>query len=856
MALSLRNEKVLRREVGAADMIPFSAHIDEFVVRTRAGDYVQTLRMGGCSFESADDEDINNWHERLNILWRNIASPNFAIWSHVVRRRDNAYPGGKFEPGFASDLDAKYRKKIAGETLMVNELYVSLIYKPQPTMVGAAALKLLKKTDRQGDGIELRDSLDECTKKRQELLTALDRYDPEPLGIYKSDSGVLFSSLLEFYAFLINGEWQRMPLPRAPLNEVLATSRPFFGNEAMEYRTLTQTRIGAFLGIKEYPTPTAPGMFSGLLTAQFPFVLTQSFTFIAKGTAVPLMERTINRMISSGDLAKSQIAQLKQALDDLVSNKFVVGDYHFTLHVLADAFDGVKEAEGRPRLKQLNDNIAKARFLLGDTGMVVAREDLAMEAAFWAQLPGNFSFRTRKAPVTSRNFAAMSPFHNFPTGRATDNYWGDALTMFVTSASSPFYFSLHASDPRAPGGGSRKDVGHINGIGPVGTGKTTLLGVLISNMMKFGATQDRSKFGVTQIVFDKDEGLHILVRALGGQYLPLKNGRPTGCNPLQLEPTPENTEFLRQWLRRLVMRAPDERLSVRQEQDLDQALRGVLGPSILPEARRLSRLIEFLDPTDPEGVYARLTDWCVSTEGNYAWVFDNPIDSIVPMLGSNALVGFDVTDFLDNATVRPPLTMYLFHLVQRMIDGRRLVCWMDEFAKLLGDPAFAQFAKNGLETWRKKNASLCTFTQSASHVLNSPIARAIVEQTPTKILFPNPDGSQKEYVGTEEIDGYNCTHREFNLVKQELEPGSRMFLIKQGHSSVVAKLDLKGFDYELDVISGRTSNVELMNRLIEQYGPEPSAWLPAFRAATTQARAVLSVSSSSIVHQKEVSHVA
>ncbi len=60
------------------------------------------------------------------------------------------------------------------------------------------------------------------------------------------------------------------------LNEVLATTRPFFGNEAMEYRTGTQTRIGAFLGIEEYPTPTAPGMFSALLTAPFPFVLTQA----------------------------------------------------------------------------------------------------------------------------------------------------------------------------------------------------------------------------------------------------------------------------------------------------------------------------------------------------------------------------------------------------------------------------------------------------------------------------------------------------------------------------------------------------------------------------------------------------
>lgn len=299
--------------------------------------------------------------------------------------------------------------------------------------------------------------------------------------------------------------------------------------------------------------------------------------------------------------------------------------------------------------------------------------------------------------------------------------------MLTTRAGSPYYFSLHASDPRSPDGGSRRDVGHVTGVGPVGTGKTTFLGFCIVAIC--------NRLDATQIIFDKDEGLHILVRALGGQYLPLKNGIPTGCNPLQLDAgVPTNLEFLRQWLRRLVMRSPHELLSVRQEDDLDQALHGTL--ALAPPYRRLSRLLAFLDVTDPEGVHARLRKWCVSERGDYAWVFDNDHDVVAPLLEAHALVGFDVTDFLDNNVVRAPLTMYLFHLVNRMVDGRPLVCWMDEFAKLLDDPAFASFAKNGLETWRKKNANIVTFTQSTHHVLGSSIARAIVEQTPTKILFP------------------------------------------------------------------------------------------------------------------------
>jgi type IV secretion system protein VirB4 len=835
MPLTLRRERTLRREVGAATMIPLLAHADEHVARTRAGDYVQTLRLSGTSFESADDEDINGWHERLNVLWRNIASPNLALWTHVIRRRETGYPVGRTVPGFANEVEQRYRRKMAGERLMVNELFLSLVFRPQPGRIGHAALRILKKTDPEGERTELHDSLDECTKKRQELLAALERYDPQALGVYRLESSnVLFSSLLEFQGLLINGEWQRMPLPRAPLNEVLATTRPFFGNEAMEYRTGTQTRIGAFLGIKEYPTPTAPGMFSSLLTAPFPFVMTQSFSFLGKGTAADLMSRQHNRMAAAGDMAVSQAEELKDALDDLMSNRFVIGDHHFSLHVLADTFDGASAAEVRPRLKQLNDNVARARYLLGDTGMVVAREDLALEAAFWAQLPGNFAYRTRKAPITSRNFAAMSPFHNFPTGRATGNYWGDALTMFVTRAGSPYYFSLHASDPRRGDGGSRRDVGHITGVGPVGTGKTTLLGFCMVAIC--------NRLDATQVIFDKDEGLHILVRALGGQYLPLKNGVPTGCNPLQLDDSiADNVEFMRHWLRRLVVRAPNDVLTVRQEEDLDQALRGTL--RLDPVFRRLSRLASFLDITDPEGMHARLRKWCATEHGDYAWVFDNDYDEVAPMLARHTLVGFDVTDFLDNEVVRAPLTMYLFHLVNRMVDGRPLVCWMDEFAKLLNDPAFARFAKNGLETWRKKNANIATFTQSTSHVLDSSIARAIVEQTPTKILFPNPEADYQEYT-----EGFNLTDREFALIKQELEPGSRQFLIKQNHVGVVAQLDLHGFDDVLHVISGRTGNVRLMRQLIERHGPQPDQWLPHFRAALAGHR------STALPSSKEISH--
>jgi len=122
-------QATLRRELSAAERIPYTAHVSPHVVRTALGDYVQVFRLGGASFECADDDTLNSWHERLNIFWRNVASPQLALWVHVIRRREvTALKPG--EAGFAGALETKYRTRLGRQTLMVNELYLSTVYRP------------------------------------------------------------------------------------------------------------------------------------------------------------------------------------------------------------------------------------------------------------------------------------------------------------------------------------------------------------------------------------------------------------------------------------------------------------------------------------------------------------------------------------------------------------------------------------------------------------------------------------------------------------------------------------------------------------------------------------------------------
>jgi type IV secretion system protein VirB4 len=82
-------------------------------------------------------------------------------------------------------------------------------------------------------------------------------------------------------------------------------------------------------------------------------------------------------MVQDGDLATSQIDEISDALDDVVSGRIVFGHHHLNLTVFAD------------KPEQLRKNLSAAQAELADSGIVVAREDLALSAAFWAQLPAN-----------------------------------------------------------------------------------------------------------------------------------------------------------------------------------------------------------------------------------------------------------------------------------------------------------------------------------------------------------------------------------------------------------------------------------------------------------------------------------
>ena len=805
----LKYTRSARAEVSLAEFVPYTTHVTRRVVKLKSGDYAAVLRLQGAAHESADARDLNIWHEQLNNFLRNIASDQVAVWSHVVRRPYSEFPEGEFPPGFARDLNEKYRARVELEHSLVNELYLTLIYRPASGRSGRLMDLIWRPqaseaTERQADEIALVDELLDAA------LSGLERYEPDVLTCYER-GGQLYSELEEFFGFLLDGSWTRRPVARRSIAGGLATVRPFFGRSGLIALVGgSGTHYANALAIQEYPAITCPGILNDLLSRPYAFVLSQSFTFISRSAGLARMERQRARLVNAGDVAVSQVESIASAMDDLASGRFVLGAHSLSLLVR-----GADE-------RALAEHVGDAGKCLADAGIKWAREDLGAAGAYFAQLPGNFTYRSRISEITSRNFAGFSSFHNYPIGHIRHNQWGPAVTVFRTSSGAPYFFNWHKGEDgseqkrAAKLDPNHKDLANTIIIGKSGTGKTAIQMFLLAQSLKFCNPSARGGNRLSAVFFDKDLGASVGIRAMGGIYFPLKNGVPSGWNPFQLDPTEDNLTFLEKLVRRLVHRA-DSPLTPAEEKEIFDAIRGVMGaPKPL---RRLRAVLQFLPPSDPAGVHARLSRWA-GPSAPLGWLFDNPEDTL--SVEGNALIGFDVTEFLPNDETREPTIMYLFHRVSKLLDGRRVPIFFDEFGQLSKDTAFQELIENKLVTIRKQDGFVIMGTQMPGQVIRSPIAGAVIQQTATKIFLPNPEADRDEYVS-----GFKLSDREFELIKSFGEK-SRLFLVKQGSNSVVVEFRLQGFEDELAVLSGNTATATVVEQLVAERGHEPANWLAEF----------------------------
>ena len=773
-----RNPQVAEREKPAGAHLPYARHVDDVTIETRDGLLMQTIRLRGLLFETADTDEINYRKGLRDAMLQAIGSSQFAIYHHIVRRRIELDLPASFPDDFSAALDARWRARLAAKQLYVNDLFLTIVRRPMQGRIGLADRlrgRIGNNTvDQVGHDVRQLDSA------RDAMMAQLGSYEPRLLSVYDTPNGPC-SEPLEFLSTLYHGEMRPVLLPLQDLSDYLPYRRVSFGQETVELgpHGNSERQFVALVSIKDYPGQTAPGMFDDLLRLPFELTMSQSFGFVDRQAALGKMNLALRRMRSTEDEAVSLRGELSSAKDEVAAGRAGFGEHHMTIAVRGGTLD------------EVDAGVAEVQASLADLGIIGVREDIALEPAYWAQFPGNFKYIARRGLISTGNYAGLVSGHNFALGRATGNQWGDAVTLLETTAAGPYHFNFHQGD-----------LGNFTVIGPSGSGKTVVLNFLLAQARKFSPRI---------IFFDKDRGAELFIRAIGGRYDLLRPGVPSGLNPLQIEDTPVNRQFLIDWVAQLAAGADLE--------DIER-IKDAVDANFAQDAehRRLRHFVElFRGGHRPHAadLWARLRPWW--GEGERAWLFDNVTD--MTDVGVDA-VGFDMTAILDDPAVRTPAMMYLFHRVEERLDGTAAIIVVDEGWKALDDEVFVRRIKDWEKTIRKRNGIVGFATQSAQDALESRIASAIIEQSATQIFMANPRARAEDYVG-----GFGLTTHEYEIVRS-LPDAARCFLIKHGSDSVVVRLNLGGEPDLLTILSGRERTVRLLDDIRAEVGDDPADWMP------------------------------
>ncbi len=782
------------KEVGASNFIPYLCHYNNTTILTKNKELMQVIKVGGFSFETADDEDVDIKKDMLNMLLKGFQTGGFLLYFHTIRRRASLLydevismdPCIKIPQSFADYVEQEWRKKYATHQAFANELYITVIKRPETQ--GAAALEsLFKKLQASADKAvwenEIRDSYEELQEATGRILSTLRDYTPEILGVEITPNGA-FCGILEFLSKIVNcGMSSPMLVPTTTsIDKYLPSTRLYFGKKAIEVKGPDKNRVAGIISIKEYSPTTNAGMFDGLLQMPFELIVSQSFAFSNRQAAIGKMQLQQNRMIQAQDKAVSQIAEINQALDMVMSGEIAFGTHHLTVLCIEDD------------LKMLESVVSLATTELQNSGVQPVREKVNMEPAYWAQLPGNDDFIVRKSTVNSLNLAGFASMHNYPTGKANGNHWGESVTVFDTTSGTPYHFNFHV-----------RDVGHSLIIGPTGAGKTVLMNFLCAMAQKYRCRM---------FFFDKDRGAEIFIRALGGVYTIIDPAKKCNFNPFQLPNTGENRTFLLDLLKLLVTTNGEE-LTAENITALSQAVAG--NYKLAPQNRKLSNIVPFLGIEGPGSLATRIAMW--HSKGSHANVFDNETDALD--LGNYRIFGFEMAELLKDTMCLGPVLLYVFHRINISLDGTATMIVLDEAWALIDNPVFAPKIKDWLKVLRKLNTFVIFATQSVEDASKSAISDTLIQQTATQIFLPNLKATQVYRTA------FMLSQREYILIKTT-DPSSRYFLIKQGVSAVVARIDLRGMTDIINVLSGRTETVLMLDQLRKEYGDSPENWLHLF----------------------------
>jgi type IV secretion system protein VirB4 len=778
-------------EVPMARMLPFSSFVTEYDLMTRGGGFIRFFELEPVPFETSDVQRMQALHDMV-CAWLASLSDEFIVYRYVTQFHEDvemsAPPLNEYARLFHDDYAADQRKR----PFLINRLFLALLYTPK-----------------YGKGSLTRDQIDRHHKTALQVMhersislqRMLVEFAPQVLGNVDRN-GVMFSRAAEFAGLLVNGRWLPVRAGSGSMAHRLPALRASAAEGVVELRSVSDTKYAAMLDVYEYADEPEAGHLTALLYEPIEFILAQSFAPMSRRKAMKSMDRQMRQLQTTADKVQSQIEAMAEAIDHVGAGAMAWGDTYCSLAVF-----------GSTAQEALYQASVAAGAVAETTGIYLRHVDLLADAAWLAQCPGNLWHRTRKAEISSRAFAALTAGHGFFRGKENGNPWGPRVMAARTSSGGVIFLSWHASPLGEDSFGLPLPANTVI-TGRVRSGKTTWEAAMLVLSLLL-PTPPRI------LVLDFKRGLEIVVRRLGGTYLQLQAGEPTGINPLQWPITPRLRAFLPQWVMNGLM--PDLKLEPAERVDLEHAIEIVLGMDW--GMRNLSSVWEMLPINGPRGpgntMRVALSRWIGN--GTLGWAFDRQDDRLPHKI---TVAGYDYTEFLDNAEIRTPMVMALMEYGDTLLDGTPFIQVAAETWRATQDKTLGKVLHNKARTINRLNGVLVMDTQEPGDLVDNSddtdsIGNTLIAQTPTIVCFHDDQSPDEAYLKT-----LRLTEAELRIVRTLAQRQGRCFLFKQNGQSAIVDFDLSGIGHHLIALSGSEKNVRLLDDIRAEVGDDPEKWWP------------------------------
>lgn len=715
-------------QAGVADLLNYAAMVDDGVIVGKNGAFTAAYLYAADDNASSTDEERNNVALRMNQALAALGN-GWMVHVDAVRRPAVSYPEtglSVFPDPVSKAVDEERRRYFQSLGTMYEGYFVVAFTWFPPTLAQRKFVELMFDDESAAPSNKARTNrlIDQFKRELASLENRLStglkltRLKGEKV-VNEDNTTSTHDGLLSWLQFCITGRHQTMQLPSNPmyLDAVLGGQELWTGSVPRIGRQFIQC-----VSIEGFPLDSSPGILSALAELPSEYRWSSRFIFMDRHEAIAHLDKFRKKwkqkirgffdqifQTNSGKVdqnAIDMVADADGAVADL-NTGLVASGYYTSVVVLMD--------EDRQQLEVSARAVEKAVMRLGFAARI---ETVNTVDAYLGTLPGHGVENVRRPLINTLNLAHMLPTSSIWTGKGTAPCplyppMAPALLHGVTHGQTPFRLNLHV-----------RDLGHALMFGPTRAGKSTHLGLIALQALRYQ--------GMSVYSFDKGMSMYPVTRGVGGLHFSVASddGHLAFC-PLQYLATTGDRAWAMEWI---------DTILALNGVNTTPAQRGAICEAIMSMHRSGARtLSEFTMTVQDESIREALKQYTV--DGMMGHLLDAQEDG----LAFSNFTTFEIEELMNlGEKYALPVLLYLFRRIEQSLRGQPAIILLDEAWIMLGHPVFRGKIKEWLKAFAKKNCAVLLATQSLSDAANSGILDVLVESTATKIFLPNATARDEE----------------------------------------------------------------------------------------------------------------